>query len=394
MKDLFGREITYLRLSVTESCNLRCRYCMPEECAKNKQKEAARTEKASRTDRIFTTEETPLEKEALLKEGRAQEKEALLKEGRAQEKEALPREGRAQEEEALLEEETSRKREAFLTEDEMIRAVEAAASLGIYKLRITGGEPLIRSDILSICRRVSKVPGIKEVSMTTNALLLEDKAEALYEAGVSRLNISLDTLDPVKYTWITRTGSLEKAIAGIEAALAAGFEKVKINVVLIGGFNEDEIPDLAGLTRRWPVDVRFIELMPMPGSIEFEENAYIPCTRVLEKLPEAVQISADFSAGSEGVAKLYHLPGAHGHIGLISPVNEPFCSSCSRLRLTADGKIRPCLHSGLEFSVRGLDTAQMVEQFKAAIRAKPEWHGGLSLSDRCVTDRCMNQIGG
>ena len=329
MKDLHGREITYLRLSVTESCNLRCRYCMPGE-----------TEKEYPANKVFSA------------------------------------------------------KKEFLTEDEMIQAVEVAASLGISRLRITGGEPLVRPDILSICERAAKVPGITEAVMTTNAVLLSDKAEGLFAAGIRRLNVSLDTLDPEKYTWITRSGTLDKAVAGIEAALTAGFEKIKINVVLIGGFNDDEIPTLASLTRRWPVDVRFIELMPMPGSMRFEKSAFIPCSRVLEKLPEAVPVYGDTSADNESVAKLYQLPGAIGRIGLISPLSEPFCSTCCRLRLTADGKLKPCLHSGPELSIRGLDRTRMEEQFKAAIMAKPEWHGGLALSEGYANNRCMNQIGG
>ncbi len=322
MKDLYGREITYLRLSVTESCNLRCRYCIPEDCTRKK-----------------------------------------LHGG-------------------------------LMTEDEIIRSVEAAASLGIRKVRITGGEPLVRPDILSICRRVSGTEGIKEVSMTTNALLLADQANALYDAGIRRLNISLDTLDPEKYTWITRGGTLRKAIAGIEESLKVKFERIKLNTVLIGGFNENEIPALADLTRRWPVDVRFIELMPMPGSSEFGKEAYISCARVTEMLPELVRDREGSFSESGGVAKLYSFPGAPGKVGLISPVNEPFCEACCRLRLTADGKIRPCLYSDLEFPVRGLDRVRMEEQFKAAIHAKPRWHGGLTLPGRCLSDRCMNQIGG
>ncbi len=317
MIDSYGREITYMRVSVTELCNLRCRYCMPEDgvCKKS--------------------------------------------------------------------------HEEMLTEDEMIQAIEAAASLGIRKLRITGGEPLIKKNIVSICRRAAAVPGIREVCITTNGTLLPALAGPLREAGVKRLNISLDTLDPEKFRYISRVGELEQALAGIRAALDAGFEKVKLNAVLIGGFNDDEIPALAELSRRYPLDVRFIELMPMYDSGDFGPEAFIPYKVVLEKLPELVEEAPD-----GGVAKLYRLPGAQGSIGLISPISAHFCSECNRIRLTADGKIKPCLHSGDEYSLKGKDFDGMVEELRCAILHKPSWHGALDASNRSRAGRNMNQIGG
>ena len=317
MIDSYGREITYMRVSVTELCNLRCRYCMPKDgvCKKS--------------------------------------------------------------------------HEEMLTEDEMIQAIEAAASLGIRKLRITGGEPLIKKNIVSICRRAAAVPGIREVCITTNGTLLPALAGPLREAGVKRLNISLDTLDPEKFRYISRVGELEQALAGIRAALDAGFEKVKLNTVLIGGFNDDEIPALAELSRRYPLDVRFIELMPMYDSGDFGPEAFIPYKVVLEKLPELVEEAPD-----GGVAKLYRLPGAQGSIGLISPISAHFCSECNRIRLTADGKIKPCLHSGDEYSLKGKDFDGMVEELRCAILHKPSWHGALDASNRSRAGRNMNQIGG
>ncbi|MDY4158363.1 MAG: radical SAM protein, partial [Faecalibacterium sp.] len=190
MFDSTRREIHYLRLSVTDLCNLRCRYCMPGD--------------------------------------------GLCK----------------------------KRHEEMLTREEMLSAVKAAAELGITKLRITGGEPLVKGDVLAICRGAAQTEGIEEVCITTNGTLLPELAKPLREAGVSRVNISLDTLDAEKYAYITRRGSLEEALRGIDAALNAGFDKVKINTVLIGGFNDDEIPALAELTRKYPVDLRFIELMP------------------------------------------------------------------------------------------------------------------------------------
>jgi cyclic pyranopterin phosphate synthase len=317
MRDSFGREITYLRLSVTELCNLRCRYCMPEDgiCKKL--------------------------------------------------------------------------HEEMLTEDEMIFAVEAAASLGVTKLRITGGEPLVKKNILSICRRAAAVPGINELCITTNGTLLPELAAPLHEAGVNRVNISLDTLDPNKYAYITRRGSLDGALAGLCAALSAGFNRVKVNAVLIGGFNDDEIPALAELTKQYPVDVRFIELMPMPGSVDFGAEAYLPCSAVLDRLPEAVP-----QPFGGGVAKLYRLPGALGNIGLISPVSAHFCGGCNRIRLTADGKLMPCLHSPQEFPIKGLSIDAMTEQFKRAVLAKPARHAALSCESRSQAGRSMDRIGG
>lgn len=317
MIDQFGREITYMRLSVTDRCNLRCRYCMPEEGVCKKE------------------------------------------------------------------------HDAMLTEDEMITAVEAAASLGIKKLRITGGEPLVKKNIISICRRAAAVEGIKEVCLTTNGILLPRMAKDLKEAGVKRLNLSLDTLDPEKYAYITRIGTLDDFWAGFHAALDAGFDKVKINAVLIGGFNDDEILPLAELTRQYPVDVRFIEMMPMYDSGDFDAKSFVPYTRVLDALPEAQLVSPD-----GGVAKLYRLPGAMGNIGLISPVNAHFCGTCNRIRLTADGKIKPCLHSADEYSLKGLDFEGMKAELEKAIWRKPQWHGDLDAINRSKAGRNMNQIGG
>lgn len=317
MIDTYGRQITYLRLSVTELCNLRCRYCMPEDGVCKK------------------------------------------------------------------------RHEEMLTQEEMIMAIRAAAALGIRKLRITGGEPLVKSNIVELCRAAAAVDGIEEVCLTTNGTLLPKLAAPLREAGVRRLNISLDTLDAEKFRYITRIGNLEDALAGIEASLEAGFDKIKINSVLIGGFNDDEIPSLAALTQRYPVDVRFIELMPMYDSGDFGPDAFIPYTVVTDRLPDLSPLPAD-----GGVAKLYRLPGARGNVGLISPVSAHFCADCNRIRLTADGKLKPCLHSSDEISLKGLDYDGMVETLRSAILSKPKWHGELSYTERSHAARNMNQIGG
>lgn len=277
----------------------------------------------------------------------------------------------------------------MLTEDEMIQAVEAAASLGISKLRITGGEPLVKPNILSICERAANVPGIKEVCITTNGTLLPQLAPSLRDAGVSRINFSLDTLHPDRYAHITRRGHIQDALDGLEAAFAAGFKKIKINAVLIGGFNDDEIRSLSELTLKYPLDVRFIELMPIQDHDEFGESAFIPCSFVLKELPEAIPQPKD-----GGVARLYRLPGAKGNIGLISPLSDHFCGSCNRIRLTSDGKLKPCLHSSEEYSIKGLSKEEMIQQFSRSIMAKPEQHVELSAIHRSNAGRNMNQIGG
>lgn len=315
MLDSYGRNIKYLRLSVTELCNLRCRYCMPENGVVKK-----------RHDEI-------------------------------------------------------------LTEEEMICAVRAAASVGIEKVRITGGEPLLKPNIISICSNIAKIPGINELCLTTNGNFLPEKSEALKHSGVKRINISLDTLSHKKYEWITRNGSLEKALEGIEAAVNAGFEKVKINTVLIKGFNDDEIISLANLTYKYPVDVRFIELMPMNDNLFFERKNFLSCFEVLQKFPDIVKISVD------GVAELFHLKNALGNIGLISTVSKNFCSECSRLRLTADGKIKPCLHTSEEINIKGMNEYEIKEAFIKAVSSKPERRPEF-FSGMMKNGRTMNQIGG
>lgn len=317
MRDGYGREINYLRLSVTELCNLRCRYCMPEEgiCKK--------------------------------------------------------------------------RHEEILTQEEMVMAVETAAELGITKVRITGGEPLVKKNILSLCAHVSQVPGVEEVCITTNGILLPPLAKSLIQAGVRRVNLSLDTLDRDKYAHITRRDQFSQAMEGLMCALNSGFERVKINTVLMGGFNDDEIEALASLTLNYPVDVRFIELMPMEAGGPLGASAMVPNRLVLKRLPRLEPVAED-----GGVASLYRLPGALGNIGLISPVSCQFCAHCNRIRLTADGTLKPCLHSPVEYSIKGLSRAEMKEQFQKAILSKPPCHEELSPLHPSAAGRAMNTIGG
>ena len=225
--------------------------------------------------------------------------------------------------------------------------------------------------------------------MTTNGLLLPEMARELKAAGLMRLNISLDTLDPDKYHQITRVGSLDDALAGIAAAEEAGFTNIKLNTVLIGGFNDCEIPRLVELTKQKSYQVRFIELMPIGHTYPFDREAYLPMRTVVERVPELEPVQSD-----GGVARLYRLPGAKGTVGLISPLSDHFCSGCNRLRLTADGCLKPCLHSAEEIPLRGLHGDALKERIEFAVSRKPERHCALSYSDRSGSARDMNRIGG
>lgn len=314
MRDQFNREITYLRVSITDLCNLRCRYCMPEGVCQ-----------VRHTD--------------------------------------------------------------ILSFEEITEIVSAAAELGVRKVRITGGEPLVRKGCVDLIRMVAEIPGIGEVDMTTNGVLLARDAAALKAAGLNRVNISLDSLDPEKYKDITGGGDLKTAVNGIKAAFDAGLTPVKINTVLIGGFNDDEIPTFVELTRCYPVELRFIELMPMGGG--FGKGAYVPGSRVLDTVPELREIPQD-----GGVARLYRLPEGKGRVGLISPLSRHFCGSCNRLRLTSEGNLKPCLHSDQEILVRGKHGQELRDTLKEAIMNKPRMHGTLDADHKSQAGRAMHTIGG
>ncbi len=314
MQDTYGRKITYLRISVTDLCNLRCVYCMPE----------SGVEKRCHTD--------------------------------------------------------------MMSVDEIIRAVEASAECGITKVRITGGEPLVRKGIVDICRGISSIDGIEEVCLTTNGVLLPKYAQQLRDAGVDRLNISLDTLDPEKYSMLTRIGKLDDALAGLEAAEKAGFTGTKINAVLIGGINSTEINELVALTKDKEIDFRFIELMPIGECSSWDKERFIPGQTVLDAVPELVE------DGMNGVSRMYRVPGWKGRVGLIDPISHRFCDQCNRIRITADGKVKPCLHSASEFDLRGLDREGMVNVLRSAIESKPGRHMREERSSESI--RNMNEIGG
>ena len=313
MKDDYKREITYLRLSVTDRCNLRCRYCMPA-CGIEKRQH----------DEICSFEEL----------------------------------------------------------EELARACVAC---GIRKIRLTGGEPLVRRGIVDFCRRLRAIPGLEELCMTTNGVLLPSCAKALKDAGVDRLNISLDTLSREKYAQITRGGVLDEALEGLRAAQAAGFCRIKLNTVLIGGFNDDEIPALVELTRNAPLSLRFIELMPIGECAGWDRSHFLPGKTVLERLPALEPV------GSDGVSLLYRIPGYQGSVGLINPISQHFCPLCNRIRITSDGKLKPCLHSAAEIPLRGLHGAELEAAVAGAILQKPLRH---QLSVGSDSQRNMNAIGG
>ena len=318
MIDRYGREITYLRISLTDLCNLRCVYCMPPEGV-----------------------------------GKLQHRD-------------------------------------ILSIEDVAEIAAAAVELGVKKIRLTGGEPLVRRGVVELVRMLKALPGLEELAMTTNGILLPSLARTLKDAGLDRVNISLDTLDGEKYRMLTRCGSLEQALDGIRAAEQAGFFPIKLNAVLIGGVNDDEIPALVALTRDRPLELRFIELMPIGDVFPFGPEAYLPAETVLERVPELRP--AESPRGS--VARLYALPGAAGRVGLIRPLSCSFCGECNRLRLTADGYLKPCLHSDREFSLKGLRGDALKEAILAAVNAKPEAHAALSATERSDAGRNMNEIGG
>ncbi len=314
MKDQFDREITYLRISVTDLCNLRCKYCMPDGVCQ-------------------------------------------------------------------------KRHEDILSFEEIAEIASAAAQLGVRKVRITGGEPLVRRGCVDLCRMIAQIPGIEEIDLTTNGTLLDRYAKDLKAAGVTRVNISIDSLDPAKYRAITGGGELSAALAGIRAAQEAGLIPLKLNTVLIGGFNDDEIPAFVKLTRTEPVELRFIELMPMGG--HFGPEAYLPGDTVLERVPALEPVPHN-----GGVARLYRLPDGKGRVGLISPLSRHFCASCNRLRLTSEGHLKPCLHSDREIYVRGKHGEELLETLRQAIYAKPRMHGVLDAEHPSGAGRTMNTIGG
>ncbi len=274
----------------------------------------------------------------------------------------------------------------ILSVEECVEIGRAAINCGVKKIRLTGGEPLVRRGILEICKGLSATGGLEELCITTNGSLLPEFAAPLKEAGVSRLNVSLDTLCPDRFSHITRRGRLTDVLAGLEAAERAGFTNLKCNVVLIGGFNDDEIKDFVTLTEHHPWEIRFIELMPMGQCADWDQSCFLPAEEVLRRVPALRPCEPC------GTAARCRVPGWAGTVGLIEPLSHRFCDRCDRIRVTADGMLKPCLHSGTELPLRGLHGAELEAAIRRGIAQKPQRHhltdGG---SD---TQRNMNEIGG
>jgi len=320
--DSFGRSINYLRISVTDRCNLRCLYCMPPE--------------------------------------------------------GVPQISHSE----------------ILSYEEIQTVVRAAAELGINKIRLTGGEPLVRADLPKLIKMLSQIKGIEELSLTTNGTILKKYALELKQAGLSRVNVSLDTLKADKFRYITRLGELKTVLEGIETAKEAGFEPVKINTVIMRGINDDEILDFARMTYEDGWHVRFIELMPFKGAAEF-----VPSIELRQHISLLGKLEPCASITGNGPAMYYRLAGAKGTIGFISPLTEPsFCSRCNRMRLTPDGKLRPCLLGEDEIDLKTpLRNNASMEELKSlilkAVASKPEHHH-LEGGNVRLVNRKMSQIGG
>ena len=275
----------------------------------------------------------------------------------------------------------------ILSIEELTDIAKAAYSLGICKIRLTGGEPLVRRGIVTLCRNIRAISDDIELGITTNGSLLPELADELKKAGVDRLNISLDTLDKDTFRSITRVGELDDTLNGIEAAKKAGFTDIKINTVLLGGINDGEIFDFIKLTKDEALHVRFIELMPLGVVKGWDKSRMISVSSIEEYLRQIAD-----SITSDGVARVYHLPGHKGTVGLISPMSKGFCASCDKIRVTADGKLKPCLHSQNEINLRGLHGDELISALAEGIIKKPARHLLDTLGAQ--TDRNMNEIGG
>lgn len=332
MKDGQGRQIDYLRISLTDRCNLRCIYCMPEHGVKS-----------------------------------------------------IPH-------------------ESILTLEEVHKAIECASQLGIKHIRFTGGEPTVRKGLLSLIERTAQTPGVESVALTTNAILLPNMAADLKAAGLSRVNISLDTLDAEQYRFITRRGNLDDALKGVEAALSSGLSPVKLNTVVVRSLNQDLL-SFARLTVDAPLHVRFIEYMPIGsgedcGGCGWGLDDVVSAKEIIETINMQAQSiglgslqPTTATPDGWGPAQYYRLPDARGTVGVISAISNHFCASCNRLRLTADGKIKPCLFSDTEYDIRSAlrkgDKEEVLSVFKAALSHKPSGH-----EHRVGTRRMMSQVGG
>jgi len=276
------------------------------------------------------------------------------------------------------------KREELLNYEEIEQIIRTMALMGLQRVRITGGEPLVRRDLHELVRLIAAVPGIQDLSLSTNAVLLADQAESLRSAGIDRLNVSLDSLQPDRVDAIARRpGSFPKIMEGLDAAERTGFSPIKINVVLIRGQNDDEVRDFAEITRERPWHIRFIELMPTGANLELSANQFVSCTEVLRRVREIDELEPVAGPFGNGPARYYQFPGAPGTIGVITPMSHNYCDRCNRMRLTADGQLRPCLFGDIQTNLRdplraGAELTPLIEE---TLRIKPERHHLIQGSD-------------
>lgn len=326
MRDGFGRRIEYLRISVTDKCNLRCVYCMPME--------------------------------------------------------GLPWLGRAE----------------ILSYEEIGQIVHEMAQMGLRRVRLTGGEPLVRRDLHKLAARIAATPGIDDLSLSTNAVLLAEQADALRAAGVRRINVSLDSLRPDRVDAIARrAGSHEHIFAGLAAAERAGFDPIKVNVVVMRGRNDDELEDFARVTLERPWHIRFIEVMPVGANLDISNDEYIPANEMLERLRRIGSLVPVQGPDGSGPATYFRFDGAAGTIGVITPMSHNYCDRCNRMRLTANGRLRPCLFGDIETNLR--DPLRRGEALRPYIEhtltIKPERHWLVQGSDTGSGGlQALSQVGG
>ncbi len=323
--DAYGRPITYLRVSLTDRCNMQCLYCGPH----------------------------PTRPPTL--------------------------------------------RPELLTNEELLRVLRAAAVAGFTKIRLTGGEPTLRPDLVSLVQAIKIIPGMQHLTMSTNGVLLPRLAPALKAAGLSRVNISIDSLDPAKVARLTGWDSLAKVWAGIAAAEDAGLHPIRLNAVVLRGVNDDEIAALAGLTTRHAWEVRFIEMMPMSGVDGLSRSGIVPNAEVIAQIEAAHGSLTPLPGRPHDADRSYRIPGAPGQLGFISSVSEPFCDQCNRMRLTADGRLHLCLLRDTEVDIRaalrsGASQHDLERIIRHAVRLKP-W-GHTLQQGQLPTLRTMAELGG
>jgi len=276
------------------------------------------------------------------------------------------------------------KRESLLSYEEIASVLRTMAGMGLKKVRITGGEPLIRRDLSQLVRMVAEIPGIEDISLSTNAVLLGDQAQDLRDSGVNRVNVSLDSLREERVDAIARRpGSFGRIMEGLDAAEAVGFDPIKINVVLIGGQNDDEIEDFALITRDRPWHIRFIELMPTGSNLGLSADNFVSCQDALARIRRMGSIVPVEGPAGNGPATYFRFPGAAGTVGVITPMSHNYCDRCNRMRLTADGQLRPCLFGSLQTNLRdplraGADLVPLIEE---TLQIKPERHYLIQGSD-------------